>query len=127
MAEGSSRIADRVPGRVMAARLALLRSDSAAAVDSLASIRPAGPLPNLVWRYWDGLAPERLLLARLLLARGRAAEAVRVAQSFDGSRAAVDVAFLRPSLELRREAAERLGNGNGVRDYTRRLEALRRR
>jgi hypothetical protein len=81
--------AEQVPARAMAARMLLLRGDTTAAIDSLLVVRPVASLPDLVWNYWEALAPERLLLARLLLARGRPAEADAVARSFDGQRTAV--------------------------------------
>ena len=127
IAEGSGKAADRVPARVMAARLLLLRGDTLAAVDSLRAIRPVAPLSSLVWRYWEALASERLLLARLLAARGQVAEAIRVAQSFDGQRTVVDVAMLPASLELRRRAAERLGDRHREEVFARRLTLLSRR
>jgi tetratricopeptide (TPR) repeat protein len=127
LAEASGDIALHVPARVMAARLVLARGDSAAAIDSLRAIRPVAPLGPLIWGIWESLAPERLLLAQLLLARDGAEEAYRVAQSFDGQRAVVDVAYLRPSLEIRRQAAVRLGDRKGEEEFTRRLLALARR
>jgi tetratricopeptide (TPR) repeat protein len=119
--------ADRVPARAMAARMLLLRGDTTTAIDSLLALRPVALLPDLVWNYWDALAPERLLLARLLLARGRPADADVVARSFDGQRTAIDVAFLPASLELRRKAAVLLENRDLAEIYRRRLVALSRR
>jgi thioredoxin-like negative regulator of GroEL len=119
--------ADRVPARAMAARMLVLRGDTTAAIDSLLVLRPVALLPDLVWNYWDALARERLLLAQLLLARGRPAEADAVARSFDGQRTAVDVAFLPASLELRRKAAAMLENRDLAEIYRRRLVALSRR
>ena len=119
--------AEQVPPRAMAARMLLLRGDTTAAIDSLLVLRPVALLPNLVWNYWDALAPERLLLARLLLARSRPAEADAVARSFDGQRTVVDVAFLPASLELRRMAAAQLKNRDLAEIYGRRLLALSRR
>lgn len=126
IADRSGNAADRVPARVMAARLRLLRGDTATALDGLQTVRPVAPLHSLVWRHWESLAPERMLLARTLLARGRPAEALRVAESFDGQRTVVDLAYLRPSLELRREVAQRTGDRSGVEEYQRRLAALSR-
>jgi tetratricopeptide (TPR) repeat protein len=124
LAETTGSMAIQVPARVMTARLILARGDTAAAIDSLRVIRPAAPLGLLVWGYWDSLAPERLLLAQLLLARDQAEEALSVAQSFDGQRAVVDVAFLRSSLEIRREAAARLGDREVEQAFARRIAAL---
>jgi len=126
-AQASGRATDQVPARVMAARLLLLRGDTAGAIDSLQAIRPVAPFPHLVWRYWEALAPERLLLARLLLAKGYPAQAMRVAQSFDGQRTAVDVAYLPASLEVRRRAAAQMVDRNSTDTYERRLMKLSRR
>jgi hypothetical protein len=126
IADRSGNAADRVPARLMAARLLLLRGDTAAAIDSLRTVRPVARLPSLVWRHWEALAPERMLLARLLLLRGRPAEAVRIAESFDGQRTVVDIAYLRPSLELRRQVAMSNGDRGSEEEYARRLAALRR-
>jgi hypothetical protein len=101
----SGRAGDLVPLRAMSARLALARGDTAAAIDSLRSLRPMAPLGQLIWGYWEPLSTERMLLANLLLAKGHAAEAMRVADTFDGSRSGTDLAFLPQSLELRRRAA----------------------
>jgi tetratricopeptide (TPR) repeat protein len=121
----SARLGDSLVARLMRARLILFRGDTAAAIDSLRALRAVDPLPSQVWRYWEALAPERLLLARLLLARGRPEEALRVAETFDGQRTVVDLAFLPQSLELRADAAERLGDRDRGAEYRRRLGAMR--
>jgi serine/threonine-protein kinase len=113
-----------VPARAMSARLLLAHGDTGSAIDSLRAIRPVAPLAALNWRFWEPLAPERLLLSQLLLLRGQPEEALAVAQQFDGQRAGIDLAFLRPSLEVRRRAAEQLGNRKLEGDFTRRLTAL---
>ena len=105
----SGTLEDSARTRAMAARLLLARGDTAAAMDILRALRPVAPLDLLLWGYWEPMSAERLLLARLLLERGEPAEAIRVAASFDGARSGTDLAFLPLSLELRREAAERLG------------------
>ena len=105
----SGTLEDSARARAMAARLLLARGDTAAAMDILRALRPVAPLDLLLWGYWEPMSAERLLLARLLLERGEPAEAIRVAASFDGARSGTDLAFLPLSLELRREAAERLG------------------
>jgi tetratricopeptide (TPR) repeat protein len=125
-ADISGKVPDRVPARVMAAHLMLLSGDTNTAIDSLSAIRPVAPLTGLIWGYWEPLAAERLLLARLLLAQGRAKEAIQVAESFDGQRAIVDLAMLRASLEVRKQAAERLGDSNLETEFGNRLAALSR-
>jgi serine/threonine-protein kinase len=101
---------DSVRVRAMVARLLLARGDTAAAIDSLRALHPIAPLDLLIWGHWEPMSSERLLLARLLLARGQPAEAMRVAATFDGARSGTDLAYLPLSLDLRREAAERLGD-----------------
>ncbi len=124
LAAGLGTPPDQVPARVMAARLLLARGDTAGAIDSLGAIRPVAPLGELLYGYWAPLAAERLLLAQLLLAQRRPAEALRVAASFDGERAVIDLAYLRPSLEVRRLAAARLGDRKLERELERRLAGL---
>jgi hypothetical protein len=116
--------AAQVPARVMTARLILAKGDTTAAIDSLRSIRPAAPLGPLIWDFWDPLAAERFLLAQLLLAKGRTEEALQVANSFDGPRTALDIAYLRRSLELRREAAQRMNDSKLKEEFTHRLATL---
>jgi hypothetical protein len=106
----SGSAADAVPARAMAARLRLAAGDTAAAIDSLRSLRPVAQLGPTIWGYWEPLGCERLLLARLLLATGQPAEAMRVAESFDGQRSGTDLAFLPLSLALMREAAQRMAD-----------------
>ncbi|HET9041217.1 MAG TPA: hypothetical protein VFN40_13650, partial [Gemmatimonadales bacterium] len=106
----SGSAADAVPARAMAARLRLAGGDTTGAIDSLRSLRPVAPLGPAIWGYWEPLATERLLLARLLLATRQPEEAIRVAESFDGQRSGTDLAFLPLSLGLRREAAQRMGD-----------------
>ena len=55
----------------LAARVTLARGDSAAALEQLRHLTPtADDGSDLVWNPWESLAGERLLLARLLFARG---------------------------------------------------------
>ena len=123
----SGRRRDSVPLRAMQARLLLARGDTAAAIDGLRSLHPVAPLNLLLWGYWEPMSAERLLLARLFLARGRPAEAMRIAASFDDARSANDLAFLPLSLALRREAAERLGDHEQLAELERRQAELSRR
>jgi hypothetical protein len=82
------------------------------------------PRDSLLWLYFEPLAPDRLTLARLLLATGRPAEALAHASAFDHQQPVVFLAFLRPSLELRAQAAERLGNTTRAAAFRARLRAL---
>ncbi|MEZ0335644.1 MAG: hypothetical protein ACAI18_16735, partial [Gemmatimonadales bacterium] len=120
----SGLAADAVPARAMAARLLLARGDTAAAIETLRALLPVAPMGPLIWGYWEPLSAERLLLARLLLATGRPAEAMRVAETFDGPRSGTDLAFLPHSLDLRREAAQRMGDRAKDAALARRQEGL---
>ena len=118
---------DSVRTQAMEARLLLARGDTAAAIDRLRALHPVAPLGLLIWGHWEAMSAERLLLARLLLARGQPAAAMRVAASFDGARSGADLAFLPLSLDLRREAAERLGDREQLVALARRQADLSRR
>ena len=63
-----------------------------------------------MWNPWEALGGERLLLARLLLARGEARAALQVASNFDAPSPVTYLPYLPASLELRIEAAERVGD-----------------
>jgi tetratricopeptide (TPR) repeat protein len=108
----------------LAARVALARGDSAAALEGLRSLVPTAEDGSaLVWTPWEALGGERLLLARLLLARGEALAALQVASNFDAAASITYLPFLPASLALRLEAAERLGNRK-LADHLRRRQAL---
>jgi hypothetical protein len=100
----------------LAARLALAAGDTAAAMARLGELRPSAPLVALGWAPWETLGAERLLLARLRLARGDSTGARALASGFDAAAAPIDLLYLRPSLELRAAA--------GDPDARRRLRAL---
>jgi hypothetical protein len=75
----------------------------------------------------EPLAPERMLLAELLLARGEAEEAYRTAALFDHPGAAIFVPFVARSLELRARAARVMPGrewAERARDAEERLEML---
>ena len=80
----------------------------------------SGCPPDVGWI----VAPARLLLARLLLATGRPAEAITVAGAFDHREPSTFLPFVPASLELRYQAARRLGRNADARQYAERLEAL---
>ncbi|HSE27774.1 MAG TPA: hypothetical protein VLA95_06050, partial [Gemmatimonadales bacterium] len=100
----------------LAARLDLARADTTTAVARLAELRPAAPLDALGWAPWETLGAERILLARLRLARGDTGGARLVASGFDAAAAPIDLLYLRQSLELRSAA--------GDPDARRRLQGL---
>jgi eukaryotic-like serine/threonine-protein kinase len=95
----------------LAARVALARGDSGAALEKLRRLVPTAEDGSaLVWNPWESLGGERLLLARLLLARGEVLAALQVASNFDAPASITYLPFLPASLALRLEAADRLGN-----------------
>jgi serine/threonine-protein kinase len=93
------------------ARVTLARGDTTGALEQLRALVPtADDGTALVWNPWEALGGERLLLARLLLARGEARAALQMASNFDAPSPVTYLPYLPASLELRIEAAERLGD-----------------
>jgi tetratricopeptide (TPR) repeat protein len=111
--------------RALVARLALLRADTARALALLDSLQPRGTMAALAWEWLPPLAEERLLLARLLLAKRRYAEALTVAGVFDASQPIAYSMYLPASLDVRIRAAEALGRGDLRKALGARLENLR--
>jgi hypothetical protein len=106
------------------ARLILLHGDSTAAIARLRELLALAPQADLDWGLGASLGPSRLLLARLLLARGQPRDALVAAGVFDHPVPIVFLPFLPASLELRRRAAEQLGQAGEARTYAARLAAL---
>jgi tetratricopeptide (TPR) repeat protein len=117
---------DSVMAGMMAARLALFRGDTAAAITTLLRITPVGTPSDIGWGLWESLPNERLELSRLLLARGRDEDALRVADSFDHQAPLVNLLYLPASLALRATAADRLGRHAAATRFKARLAALQR-
>lgn len=116
---------ERVLATSLDAQLALARGDSAGAERGLMEVLSADADISIM--PWDEIEPrgaERLLLARLLLARGANEQAIGVATVFDAPRLG-HIAYLRTSLELRARAAKSLGNLRAESHYLARLAALR--
>ncbi|HEX5962464.1 MAG TPA: hypothetical protein VFY42_01965, partial [Gemmatimonadales bacterium] len=109
---------------VVSARLVLLDGDTTGAIERLRRAQSVARQEALVWEIGESLAPDRLLLAELLLARSRPAEALVAAQVFDHQAPAAFLPFLPASLELRRRAALALGSENEARRLRDRLDAL---
>ena len=106
--------------------VSLARGDTARAMETLSAVVSdalvAGDL------QWDELEPrgaERLTLARLYLARGDARRALDVASVFDSSWPLIYMLYLPASLELRAEAASKLGDTVRASLFRERLGALR--
>jgi hypothetical protein len=100
---------------------ALARGDTLRAIEVFRGLTPISPYTALWNGLWEPLAAERILLADLLLARGEAEEAYRVAAVFDHPEPAIFVSFLPRSLEIRVRAAESLRGP----DWSRRAEEAR--
>ncbi len=115
---------ERLMARSITARATLARGDSAAALTLLAGLAPDTTRTPLTWDAWESLGGERLLLARLLFAKGRYAESYRVASDFDAPDPVPYVMYVPASLALRMHAAERLGKAAAVEVMRRRLQTL---
>ncbi len=93
------------------ARATLAHGDSAGALRQLRALAPtAASRQDLTWDPWESLGGERLLLARLLLARRHAAEALEVASGFDSPVPVSYLMYLPASLSVRVQAAAQLGD-----------------
>ncbi len=108
----------------MQAHATLLAGDSAGAIARFERIRTIAPRDSLSWEFLEPLAADRLVHARLLLARGRPFEALAVASVFDHQEPVTFLAFVRRSLELRVLAAERIGMPSSASRFRARLRAL---
>jgi len=108
-AAGGTRL-DSLMGSVVNAYQVLARGDTTAALRAFGELSPTAARTVLQGSLWETLAAERLVYARLLLARGLPAAAHRVASVFDQSGFYLNPLFLRPSLEIRAQAARMLGD-----------------
>ncbi len=106
------------------AQLQLLRGDTASALEDLRGTLSAGRREVLDWDLGEPLAPERLLVAQLLLARRQPEEGLSVATAFDHPTPVAFLPFLPASLALRRRAALELNREGDARRFQERLLAL---
>jgi len=113
--------ADSLFARAIAAHRLLLAGDTASALRVLGSLRPSARPPSLIADLFEPLEVERMLLARLLVARGDRVGAMRVATSFDNAQSVASLMFLYESLQIRAKA----GDAAVSRDAVRRARALR--
>jgi tetratricopeptide (TPR) repeat protein len=113
-----------VDASAAAAHLLLARGDSAGALQGFQQLVPVAIRDQLTWGYTESLPVERLLQSRMLLARGRYAEAIQVAEVFDHPSPVVYVRYLPASLTLRYQAARALGRRAEADRYRERLRAL---
>ena len=109
---------------VLGARLALLDGDSVGAIDRVRAELGWGRRESLEWELGESLAPDRLLLAELLLARHRPAEALVAAGVFDHPAPITFLPFLPASLTIRARAALALERKEEAQRYHARLAAL---
>ena len=123
---GSGTRLDTLIDNVAAAYQSLARRDTTGALQAFGALTPTGPTTAVQGTLWESLAPERLVYARLLLATGSPAAAHRVASMFDQPGILLNQLFLRPSLELRADAARALGDETLRRSAEDRLRRLKR-
>jgi serine/threonine-protein kinase len=101
---------DSLMTQVTSAYLAVAQHDTTLALRRFDALVPTATQSDVEGSLWESLAPERLQHARLLLARGRAADAHRVASTFDQPRVLINQLFLRASLQVRIDAAKALND-----------------
>jgi DNA-binding SARP family transcriptional activator len=111
-------------GRALAGHLAAARGDTTAAIGILDDLRATGPGGFLSFEESEPLAPERLLLAELLEARGQHERAYRVASLLDHPAPGIYPLFVARSLRIRMLAARGLEDDSRVRAVEARLTAL---
>ena len=114
----------RSTANAIGARLALLDGDTAGAIALLRGVSPVGGFAGIEWGVQPPFGGEQLLLAELLLARGEAEEAIRIAGRLDHPAPIIYLVFLRSSLELRLRAARLLGNTRLTSEFESRLTRL---
>ena len=121
----SASPSDSLKVRGLTTQLTLAEGDSASAIEQLHRLSPSAARSTL-HLPWESLAIERLLLARIHLVQQRFDEAYRVASVFDSPGAASQfyAVFLRPSLEVRLEAARGMGDEVAAASIEDRLRAL---
>jgi hypothetical protein len=115
---------DRFFAQAITARRALAM-DTLRAISLLQSLPSTAP-PELTWGFGDALAPERILLARLLFARGQYRESIAAASVFDHAEPVLFLPYLPASLSLRYQAALELSDDVAAEHYRDRLQRLHR-
>jgi len=94
------------------------------AVQKFSGLSPNAPPGRYYWELHESLAVEKILLARSLLARGDYQGAHDVASVFDHPVPIMYLAYLAPSLEIRRQAAEAMRRPDLADRYSGRLVRL---
>ena len=99
---------ERLLARALRAHLLAARGDTAAAVSLLRDLLPDGPRDAIAFSEQEALAPERMLLAEMLLAQGDGQGAFQAAALLDHSQPLIYLTFLRQSLIVRLRAAQQI-------------------
>ncbi len=115
---------DSLVTAALGARLPLLAGDTNEALRRLQALKATAPGPDLEWQLWESLGEERMILAELLLAKGRFADARRVASQLDSPQPLAYLLYLRRSLNVRARAAAGMGRTNWAAAYRSRLTQL---
>jgi hypothetical protein len=115
---------DSLLGRATAAYLALARHDTVEALRRFGALAPSAPTTVIQTSLWEPLAPERLTHARLLLARGDAAAAHRLATVLEQPGFMILPLFQRAALAIRDSAARALADARLVQLAATRLRVL---
>jgi hypothetical protein len=107
---------DSLVASVATAHLAVAKGDTVRAIRLLSALEPRATYADLMWQPWEAMAGERILLARLHLARREYADAIRVASLLDAPGPMINLVFLQRSLEIREGAALALGDSRTAED-----------
>lgn len=124
MTSGPREREARLLGTALRGHIALARGKEEDAVRLFASLSPSAPPGGYYWGLHEALAIEKILLARALLNMDRNEEALEVASAFDHPIPITYLAYLAPSLEIRRRAAQALDRLDLAEGYRRRLADL---
>jgi hypothetical protein len=103
---------------------AFARSDTASAIRTWSDIEQRGSPADLAWDLAIPMGVERRFLAELLLARGEAQRAYDVAASLDHPQPVAFLVHLPASLDIRAEAATRMGRTGEAAELRARLARL---
>jgi hypothetical protein len=115
---------DKLRAEALEGHLALARGDTTAAIELMSRLKPTAPRDSLMWQLSEPLALEKLVLARLLLARREYQRAHDVAAYFDHQQPVMYLPYLAASLFVRLRAAEALEERYLAERYRARLRAL---
>jgi eukaryotic-like serine/threonine-protein kinase len=108
----------------LAAQASLAAHDTADAIQRLKQLQPFGSRSDLTWLPFASLGNERMTLARILAAQGKAEEAEQALSWFDAPPPVSYLLYRGPSLALRAKLAEQLGQDGRAAEYRRRLAAM---